>query len=229
MRIEVVQADRRPAGGGVFAREHRVILGVAKILRFAAKERQREWLPRSRGRRVPPYDRGHRNSPPAGTSWAWRTTGRRSHRDHVINGRKTFVGNSHAGDLHDAADLLDHGLPCDPELINAKYVGSVVAQESTRTALLLAGAPGLCRALPFGRSRRDAQHMDAPAGTGDIRIAAWRRGPSASPKAPSGRSGSPTSSPGRARARRRRRHERRDSPLRGTGGLLRTLCGCPRG
>ncbi|WP_446040118.1 acyl-CoA dehydrogenase family protein [Streptomyces sp. SID1121] len=72
--------------------------------------------------------------------------------------------------LYDAAVRLDRGLACDPELMNAKYVGAASAEDSTRAAMRIAGAAGLFSDLPFERLLRDAQHMEAPAGTGDIQI-----------------------------------------------------------
>jgi alkylation response protein AidB-like acyl-CoA dehydrogenase len=67
-----------------------------------------------------------------------------------------------------AAHLLDAGLPCDAELMNAKLVNVEYAIDSARTALDVHGAIGLDAALPVQRYLRDAHHIVAPAGTSEI-------------------------------------------------------------
>jgi alkylation response protein AidB-like acyl-CoA dehydrogenase len=67
-----------------------------------------------------------------------------------------------------AAHLLDEGLPCDAELMNAKLVNVEYAIDSARTALEVHGAIGLDAARSVQRYLRDAHHIVAPAGTSDI-------------------------------------------------------------
>lgn len=67
-----------------------------------------------------------------------------------------------------AVDLLDHGLPCDAELINAKLVNTEYALDSARAAMEIFAARGLQTTYPIERYLRDAQHIYAPAGTSDI-------------------------------------------------------------
>ncbi|HEX5405676.1 MAG TPA: acyl-CoA dehydrogenase family protein [Pseudonocardiaceae bacterium] len=67
-----------------------------------------------------------------------------------------------------AAHLLDEGLPCDAELMNAKLINVESAIDSARTALEVHGAIGLDAARPIQRYLRDAHHIVAPAGTSDI-------------------------------------------------------------
>ncbi|MFI8951134.1 acyl-CoA dehydrogenase family protein [Streptomyces sp. NPDC053750] len=66
-----------------------------------------------------------------------------------------------------AASLLDQGLPCDAELMNAKLVAETVL-DSARAAMEIHGAAGLVNNRPIGRYVRDAYHIYAPAGTSDI-------------------------------------------------------------
>lgn len=67
-----------------------------------------------------------------------------------------------------AVHLLDRGLPCDAELINAKLVNTEYALDSARTAMEIFAARGLQAAYSIERYLRDAQHIYAPAGTSDI-------------------------------------------------------------
>jgi alkylation response protein AidB-like acyl-CoA dehydrogenase len=67
-----------------------------------------------------------------------------------------------------AAHLLDEGLPCDAELMNAKLVNVEYAIDSARSAMDVHGAIGLDAARPVQRYLRDAHHIVAPAGTSEI-------------------------------------------------------------
>lgn len=67
-----------------------------------------------------------------------------------------------------AAHLLDRGLPCDAELMNAKLVNVEYALDSARVAMEVHAACGLDTDRPIERYVRDAYHIFAPAGTSDI-------------------------------------------------------------
>lgn len=67
-----------------------------------------------------------------------------------------------------AVHLLDQGLPCDAELINAKLVNTEYALDSARTAMEIFAARGLQSSYSIERYLRDAFHIFAPAGTSDI-------------------------------------------------------------
>jgi acyl-CoA dehydrogenase len=67
-----------------------------------------------------------------------------------------------------AAHLLDRGLPCDAELMNAKVVNVESAIDSARTAMEVHGAAGLDGERAIQRYVRDAFHIVAPAGTSEI-------------------------------------------------------------
>lgn len=67
-----------------------------------------------------------------------------------------------------AVHLLDRGLPCDAELINAKLVNTEYTLDSARTAMEIFAARGLQTSYPIERYLRDAHHIYAPAGTSDI-------------------------------------------------------------
>lgn len=67
-----------------------------------------------------------------------------------------------------AVHLLDSGLPCDAELINAKVTGVESLIESVDLAMSLYGAPGLAQSQQMARVWSDAQAMRPPAGTTDI-------------------------------------------------------------
>ncbi|MGW2911267.1 acyl-CoA dehydrogenase family protein [Streptomyces asoensis] len=67
-----------------------------------------------------------------------------------------------------AADMLDHGLPCDAELCAAKGLGHELAAETSRDAMELHGANALTEGRPLERVWRDMQTTYAPAGTGEV-------------------------------------------------------------
>jgi acyl-CoA dehydrogenase len=67
-----------------------------------------------------------------------------------------------------AVHLLDQGLPCDPELMNAKLINVEYALDSARTAMEVHAACGLYPDRPVERYLRDAHHIFAPAGTSDV-------------------------------------------------------------
>ena len=67
-----------------------------------------------------------------------------------------------------AAHLLDRGLPCDSELMNAKLVNVESAIDSARDAMEIHAACGLFTNRPVERYLRDAYHIYAPAGTSEI-------------------------------------------------------------
>ena len=64
-----------------------------------------------------------------------------------------------------AVDLLDRGLRCDTELINAKLVSAEAAVDSARDAMDIHAAAGLLASSPAQRYLRDAYHILSPAGT----------------------------------------------------------------
>lgn len=67
-----------------------------------------------------------------------------------------------------ATHLLDQGLPCDAELINAKLVNYEYAVNSAKDAIEIHAARGLQRSYNIERYYRDAAHIYAPAGTSDV-------------------------------------------------------------
>ncbi|MFF8880729.1 acyl-CoA dehydrogenase family protein [Streptomyces flaveolus] len=69
---------------------------------------------------------------------------------------------------YQAVHLLDQGLPCDADLINAKYLGHQWAMQSTQDAMELHGAQALEGDYVLQRLWRDIQHTYPPAGTGEI-------------------------------------------------------------
>ncbi|MFI6086150.1 acyl-CoA dehydrogenase family protein [Streptomyces sp. NPDC051217] len=69
-----------------------------------------------------------------------------------------------------AVHLLDQGLPCDAELMNAKLINVESAMDSARTAMEIHAGIGLSADLPIERYTRDAFHIFAPAGTSDIQL-----------------------------------------------------------
>jgi alkylation response protein AidB-like acyl-CoA dehydrogenase len=69
-----------------------------------------------------------------------------------------------------AVHLLDQGLPCDPELMNAKLLNVEAAVDSTRDGMEIHAASGLFTDRPVERYLRDAHHIYAPAGTSDIQL-----------------------------------------------------------
>ncbi|MEV4670865.1 acyl-CoA dehydrogenase family protein [Actinomadura sp. NPDC049382] len=71
---------------------------------------------------------------------------------------------------YQAAHMLDHGQACDDELISAKYRGVESLMESVLATMKIHAAAGLRRDRCIERLVRDAFHIDAPAGTGDIQL-----------------------------------------------------------
>ncbi|MEU6553725.1 acyl-CoA dehydrogenase [Streptomyces sp. NPDC046915] len=69
---------------------------------------------------------------------------------------------------YQSVHLLDQGLPCDADLINAKYLGHQWAVQSTQDAMELHGAHALDCAYVLQRLWRDIQHTYPPAGTGEV-------------------------------------------------------------
>ncbi|MEU8351983.1 acyl-CoA dehydrogenase family protein [Streptomyces sp. NPDC048845] len=69
-----------------------------------------------------------------------------------------------------AVHLLDRGLPCDAELMNAKLLNVEYALDSARSAMEIHAASGLFTDRPLERYVRDAFHIFAPAGTSDIQL-----------------------------------------------------------
>ncbi|MFI1929231.1 acyl-CoA dehydrogenase family protein [Streptomyces sp. NPDC020330] len=69
---------------------------------------------------------------------------------------------------YQSVHLLDHGLSCDADLINAKYLGHQWALTSAQDAMELHGAQALDRDYVLQRLWRDIQHTYPPAGTGEV-------------------------------------------------------------
>ncbi|MGW6454490.1 acyl-CoA dehydrogenase family protein [Streptomyces sp. NPDC055078] len=69
-----------------------------------------------------------------------------------------------------AVHLLDEGMPCDAELMNAKLINVESAIDSARNAMEIHAAAGLFTDRPIERYLRDALHMFAPAGTSDVQL-----------------------------------------------------------
>lgn len=69
-----------------------------------------------------------------------------------------------------AVYLLDRGMPCDAELMNAKLINVEYALDSARSAMELHAACGLLADRPIERLVRDAHHIFAPAGTSDVQL-----------------------------------------------------------
>lgn len=69
-----------------------------------------------------------------------------------------------------AVHLLDRGVPCDAELMNAKLINVEYTLDSARNAMEVHGAIGLFADRPIERYLRDAHHIFAPAGTSDIQL-----------------------------------------------------------
>lgn len=67
-----------------------------------------------------------------------------------------------------AAHLLDSGVPCDAELINAKVVNVENLLQSIDLAMDIHGAPGLSGPRRMDRLWSDAQAMRPPAGTSGV-------------------------------------------------------------
>jgi acyl-CoA dehydrogenase len=70
--------------------------------------------------------------------------------------------------LYHAVSLLDHGLPCDDEMMNAKAVNTEFAISSARQAMEIHAAAGLFTDRALERHVRDAFHILPPAGTSDV-------------------------------------------------------------
>ncbi|MER5886402.1 acyl-CoA dehydrogenase family protein [Streptomyces sp. NPDC001941] len=69
-----------------------------------------------------------------------------------------------------AVHLLDEGMDCDAELMNAKLINVESAIDSARNAMEIHAAAGLFTDRPIERFLRDAHHIFAPAGTSDIQL-----------------------------------------------------------
>ncbi|MFJ8647747.1 acyl-CoA dehydrogenase family protein [Streptomyces sp. NPDC093546] len=69
-----------------------------------------------------------------------------------------------------AVHLLDQGMPCDAELMNAKLLNVESALDSARDAMEIHAAAGLFTDRPIERYLRDAHHIFAPAGTSDVQL-----------------------------------------------------------
>jgi alkylation response protein AidB-like acyl-CoA dehydrogenase len=69
---------------------------------------------------------------------------------------------------YQSVHLLDQGLPCDADLINAKYLGHQWAAQSAQDAMELHGAHAFDRDCVLQRLWRDIQHTYPPAGTGEV-------------------------------------------------------------
>jgi alkylation response protein AidB-like acyl-CoA dehydrogenase len=67
-----------------------------------------------------------------------------------------------------AAHLLDRGIPCDADLINAKLLNVESSLDSARTSMEVHAAYGLHPGRTIERLLRDANHIYSPAGTSDI-------------------------------------------------------------
>lgn len=105
---------------------------------------------------------------------------------------------------YDAVRLLDLGLPCDEQLMNAKHVNVELLKDSARTAMDIWAGDGLLPAHPMERLFRDAWHPYPAAGTGDIQlhrlgeIALGVRRPQWSVRFPGNRPAGQSRSPARA-------------------------------
>ncbi|MET9761867.1 acyl-CoA dehydrogenase family protein [Streptomyces sp. NPDC006372] len=69
---------------------------------------------------------------------------------------------------YQSVHLLDQGLPCDADLVNAKYLGHQWAMRSAQDAMELHGAQALDGDYVLQRLWRDIQHTYPPAGTGEV-------------------------------------------------------------
>lgn len=67
-----------------------------------------------------------------------------------------------------ASHQLDHGRPCDAELMNAKLINTEYALDSARNAMEIHAARGLHADFHIERYLRDATHVYPPAGTSDV-------------------------------------------------------------
>lgn len=93
---------------------------------------------------------------------------------HELDNIKQKIGQIHSRLMtaritaYHAVHLLDQGLPCDVELMNAKLVNVESSLDSAREAMEIHAAAGLTTERPLERYLRDAFHIFAPAGTSDI-------------------------------------------------------------
>ncbi|WNI19965.1 acyl-CoA dehydrogenase family protein [Actinacidiphila sp. ITFR-21] len=71
---------------------------------------------------------------------------------------------------YQAVAMLDQGLPCDIELMNAKLVGAELGTRSALLGMQVHGAAGLRTGRPVERLLRDMLHTGPPAGTSDIQL-----------------------------------------------------------
>jgi acyl-CoA dehydrogenase len=69
-----------------------------------------------------------------------------------------------------AVHLLDRGVACDAELMNAKLINVEYTLDSARNAMEVHAACGLYPDRPIERYLRDAHHIFAPAGTSDVQL-----------------------------------------------------------
>jgi Acyl-CoA dehydrogenase, C-terminal domain len=67
-----------------------------------------------------------------------------------------------------AVRLLDRGIPCDAELINAMLINTEYLLDSARNAVEIFAARGLQKWYNIERYPRDAARLDPPAGTSDV-------------------------------------------------------------
>ncbi|NYI05056.1 acyl-CoA dehydrogenase family protein [Allostreptomyces psammosilenae] len=67
-----------------------------------------------------------------------------------------------------ASHMLDQGMTCDAELMNAKLINTELAIDSARNALEIFAARGLQAEYNVERYLRDAVHIHPPAGTSDV-------------------------------------------------------------
>lgn len=67
-----------------------------------------------------------------------------------------------------ASHQLDHGRPCDAELMNAKLINTEYVLDSARNAMEIHAARGLQAEFHIERYLRDATHIYPPAGTSDV-------------------------------------------------------------
>lgn len=106
--IEEVSRVSGAAGAALQASQ----LGVAKLLHFGSERQKDRWLPAiSRGDCLPTIAVTEAES--GGHVMGMSAHARRDGADFVLNGRKSFVGNSHIGDLHGVvvrAEEGSHGL-----------------------------------------------------------------------------------------------------------------------
>ncbi|MFF7098293.1 acyl-CoA dehydrogenase family protein [Streptomyces rubradiris] len=70
--------------------------------------------------------------------------------------------------VYHATHLLDIGEGDDAALFNAKLVNAELVLDSVRAAMEIHAAAGLTTDIPMERYLRDAQHIQAPAGTSDV-------------------------------------------------------------